>query len=39
MNRNKLKEMVSSDFKGNDKTIINQFIDIYDNIQYNILGK
>ena len=33
INRNKLKEMVSKDFDGVDKTIINRFIELFDNIQ------
>ena len=37
INRNKLKEMVSKDFDGVDKTI--RFMQLFDNIQYNILGK
>ena len=39
INRNKLKEMVSKDFDEVDKTIINRFIELYDNIQHNVLGK
>ena len=31
--------MVSKDFDEVDKTIINRFIELYDNIQYNVLGK
>ena len=32
INRNKPKEMISKDFEKLDKTIINRFIELYDNI-------
>ena len=32
INRNKPKEMISKDFEKFDKTIINRFIELYDNI-------
>ena len=32
INRNKLTEMISKDFEKLDKTIINRFIELYDNI-------
>ena len=39
INRQKLKEMIVNDFEGEDKEIIIDFLDIYENINYNILGK
>ena len=39
IDRKKLKEMIQTDFKENDKTLLMNFIDIYEQISLEILGK
>ena len=39
INRTLLKEMINKDFEGEDKKIIMNFLELYDNINYSILGK